>query len=160
MRRGPDGRNIRSGFAMACVRAARISAACVSLACLPAMFAQNTPGEEAPPPRTQQAGAAAAPEKLTVTVGKSMIIDSPVNIQRISVANGELVEAVAVNPKEVLINGKQAGDTSLIIWQQGGNRLLYELTVRLNSAKLDAVRQQIARDYPNDDINITYENDT
>src|SRR5215510_15949002 len=86
--------------------------------------------------------------KLLVTVGKSLIIDSPINIQRISVANGELVEAVAVNPKEVLINGKQAGDTSLIIWQQGGNRLLYELTVRLNSSKLDAVRQQIARDYP------------
>jgi pilus assembly protein CpaC len=89
-----------------------------------------------------------------------MIIDSPVNIQRISVANGDLVEAVAVNPKEVLINGKQAGDTSLIIWQQGGNRLLYDLTVRLSTNKLDAVRQQIARDFPNEDINITYENDT
>jgi pilus assembly protein CpaC len=95
-----------------------------------------------------------------VTVGKSMIIDSPVNIQRISVANGDLVEAVAVNPKEVLINGKLAGDTSLIIWQQGGNRLLYDLTVRLSTNKLDAVRQQIARDFPNEDINITYENDT
>jgi pilus assembly protein CpaC len=89
-----------------------------------------------------------------------MIIDSPVNIQRISVANGELVEAVAVNPKEVLINGKQAGETSLIIWQTGGNRLLYDLTVRLSSNKLDAVRQQLARDFPNEEINLTYENDT
>jgi pilus assembly protein CpaC len=110
--------------------------------------------------RTQQAGASAAPEKLTVTVGKSMIIDSPVNIQRISVADGTLVEAVAVNPKEVLINGKAPGDTSLIIWQAGGNRLLYDLTVRLSSNKLDVVRQQLARDFPNEDINITYENDT
>jgi pilus assembly protein CpaC len=126
-------------------------------ACVFTASAQNSDDS---PPRTQQAGASAAPEKLTVTVGKSMIIDSPVNIQRISVANGELVEAVAVNPKEVLINGKLPGDTSLIIWQQGGNRLLYELSVRLNTAKLDAVRQQIARDYPNDDINVTYENDT
>ena len=30
-----------------------------------------------------------------VTVGKSLIIDSPLKIQRISVANGELIEAVA-----------------------------------------------------------------
>ena len=67
-----------------------------------------------------------------VTVGKSLIIDSPMKIQRISVANGELIEAVAVNPKEVLINGKAAGETSLIIWQEGGNRLLYDLTVRLS----------------------------
>jgi pilus assembly protein CpaC len=120
-------------------------------------FAQ---GEGAADDRTQQAGPAAAPEKLTVTVGKSMIIDSPVNIQRISVANGDLVEAVAVNPKEVLINGKSAGETSLIIWQQGGNRLLYDLTVRLSSTRLDNVRAQIAREFPNEAINITYENDT
>ena len=94
-----------------------------------------------------------------VTVGKSLIIDSPMNIQRISVANGELIEAVAVNPKEVLINGKAPGETSLIIWQQGGNRLLYDLTVRLSPIRLDDVRQQLARDFPNDEINVTYDNE-
>ena len=95
-------------------------------------------------PAQNEAGAN-APGRLTVTVGKSLIIDSPLNIQRVSVANGDLVEAVAVNPKEVLINGKAAGDTSLIIWQQGVSRLLYDLTVRMSTAKLDAVRQQLAR---------------
>ena len=100
------------------------------------------------------------PGKLTVTVGKSLVIDSPINIRRVSVANGDLVEAVAVNPKEVLINGKGAGDTSLVIWQENGTRLLYDLSVRMNTAKLDAVREQIAREFPNDNINITFDNDT
>jgi pilus assembly protein CpaC len=100
------------------------------------------------------------PGKLTVTVGKSLVIDSPINIRRVSVANGDLVEAVAVNPKEVLINGKGAGDTSLVIWQENGTRLLYDLTVRMNTARLDAVRDQITREFPNDNINITFENDT
>ena len=50
--------------------------------------------------------ATAVRAELFVTVGKSLVIDSPVKIQRISVANGDLAEAVAVNPKEVLINGK------------------------------------------------------
>jgi pilus assembly protein CpaC len=100
-----------------------------------------------------------APGKLTVTVGKSLIIDSPVNIRRVSVANGDLVEAVAVNPKEVLINGKQAGETSLVIWQESGSRLLYDLTVRMSTARLDALRQQIAREFPGENITVTYEND-
>jgi pilus assembly protein CpaC len=108
----------------------------------------------------QDAASAAAPGKLMVTVGKSLIIDSPMNIQRISVANGELIEAVAVNPKEVLINGKAPGETSLIIWQQGGNRLLYDLTVRISPIRLDVVRQQLARDFPDDEINVTYDNET
>jgi len=98
--------------------------------------------------------------KLVATVGKSLIIDSPLKIEKISVANGDLVEAVAINPQEVLINGKLPGETSLIVWQQGGQRLVYDLTVRLSPVKLEAVRQQIARDFPNDDINVTFDNDT
>ena len=62
----------------------------------------------------QTAGQNGVPGKLTVTVGKSLIIDSPLRIERISVANGDLAEAVAVRPNEILINGKAPGETSLI----------------------------------------------
>jgi pilus assembly protein CpaC len=116
--------------------------------------------QDAPPAPGAAADAPQGPGKLTVTVGKSLLIDSPLNIQRISVANGDLIEAVAVGPKEVLINGKAAGDTSLVVWQQGGNRLLYDLTVRPGAQKLEAVRQQIARDFPDTGIGVTYDNDT
>jgi len=108
---------------------------------------------------TQQSGPAGV-DKLVVTVGKSMIIDSPLSIERVSVANENLAETVAVDPKQVLINGKAPGETSLIVWQRGGSRMVYDLTVRMSTVRLDAVRQQIARDYPKEDINITYENDT
>jgi len=97
---------------------------------------------------------------LIVTVGMSMIIDSPLAVAKLSIANGELAEAVAVTPKEVLINGKAPGETSLIVWQQGGTRLVYDLTVRISSQKLDNVRRQIARDFPDEDISVTFDNDT
>src|SRR5580658_10162854 len=97
---------------------------------------------------------------LTVTVGMSMIIDSPVAVAKISIANGDLAEAVAVNPQEILINGKAPGETSLIVWQQGGTRLVYDLIVRISTQKLDNARQQIARDFPDEDISVTVDNDT
>jgi pilus assembly protein CpaC len=120
---------------------------------VPAVPAQ-TPDAAAQPPAVN-----AKPEPLLVTVGKSLIIDSPLNIARISIANDGLVDAVAINPKEVLVNGKAPGETSLIIWQSNGSRLVFELTVRPSGAKLEAVRQQIARDFPDADINVTYDND-
>jgi pilus assembly protein CpaC len=126
-------------------------------ACLCALPIFSAGDETAP---RVQSPAAAEPQKLMLTVGKSMIIDSPVRIERLAVANELLVEAVAIDPRQVLINGKQAGETSLIVWQQGGTRLVYDLTVRISPARLDAVRQQLARDFPNDEINVTYENDT
>jgi pilus assembly protein CpaC len=121
-------------------------------------LAQTAPEASAAEPGPDTA--AAQNGKLTVTVGKSLIIDSPLNIQRISVANGDLIEAVAVGPREVLINGKAPGETSLVVWQQGASRLLYDLTVRIGTQRLDAARQQIARDFPDADISVTFDNDT
>jgi len=97
---------------------------------------------------------------LVVTVGKSLVLDNAMNIQRISLANGDLAEAVAVNPREVLINGKMPGDTSLIIWQQGGPRLLFDLTVKASTTKLDNVRNQLAKELPGQDVSVYQEGET
>jgi pilus assembly protein CpaC len=127
-------------------------------ACLCAVFggaSGSTPQENA-----QNAKRPGVDGNLIVTVGMSMIIDSPVAVAKISIANGDLAEAVAVNPQEILINGKAPGETSLIVWQQGGTRLVYDLIVRISTQKLDNVRQQIARDFPDEDISVTFDNDT
>lgn len=97
---------------------------------------------------------------LVVTVGKSLVLDNAMNIQRISLANGDLAEAVAVNPREVLINGKMAGETSLVIWQQGGPRLLFDLTVRASNSRLDNVRGQLARELPGQDVSVYAEGES
>jgi len=127
-------------------------------ACLCAVFggaSGSTPQENA-----QNAKRPGVDGNLIVTVGMSMIIDSPVAVAKISIANGDLAEAVAVNPQEILINGKAPGETSLIVWQQGGTRLVYDLIVRISTQKLDNARQQIARDFPDEDISVTFDNDT
>ena len=43
-----------------------------------------------------------------------------------------------------MVNGKAPGETTLIIWQQGGNRLFYDLTVRQSTRRIDAVRDELA----------------
>src|SRR5690348_11969144 len=67
-----------------------------------------------------------APRELTVTVGKSLLVDSPVNVSRIAVGNGDVAEATATSPREVLVNGRAPGETTLIVWQQSGNRLIFD----------------------------------
>lgn len=107
-----------------------------------------------------QEGHQGAARDLFVTVGKSLVVDSPVNIQRVAVANGELAEALAVNPREVLVNGKATGETSMIIWQQGGNRLFFDLTVRPSNTKAAAVQQEIDHEFPGQDIKIALQGET
>ncbi len=65
-----------------------------------------------------------APTDLTVTMNKSIILEHPGGIRRVSVTNPEIAEAVAVSSTELLINGKSPGDTSLILWDSRGPQQL------------------------------------
>jgi pilus assembly protein CpaC len=101
-----------------------------------------------------------ASRELSVTVGKSVLVDSPQIIERISVANGDLAEAVAITPREVLINGRAPGETSLIVWQQGGNRLFFDLTVQRNETRIDDIRREMAAEMGSQNVTLSVDGDT
>ncbi|HEY6990962.1 MAG TPA: pilus assembly protein N-terminal domain-containing protein [Bryobacteraceae bacterium] len=104
-----------------------------------------------------------SPNDLFVNVGKSVIIDSSLPIQRVSVGFGDVAEATAVGPQEVLVNGKAAGQTSLIIWQQGGSKLFFDITVQPSrfaaDVRLETLRRQFSKELPGQKIEPTVEND-
>src|SRR5712692_3633138 len=58
-------------------------------------------------------------EEIAMTVGKSVILDHPDEIARISIANPDIADAVAVSTKEVLVNAKTPGVTTMVIWGFG-----------------------------------------
>jgi pilus assembly protein CpaC len=97
-------------------------------------------------------------------VGKSILMNSPVPIERVAVGFGDLVEATAVGAREVLVSGKAIGETSLIIWQQGGNKMMFDVTVRPSrfvvTGRADVVRRELEKELPGSNVNITLENDT
>ena len=102
----------------------------------------------------------AAPQDWFVTVGKSIPVDSPLPIYRVDVTDPTVVEAVGISPKELLINGKAPGETSVFLWQTGGSRLQYDVIVRPNPAKMDAVRQQIELEFPGSEVSLAPEGDS
>jgi pilus assembly protein CpaC len=97
---------------------------------------------------------------LSVSVGKSLIIDSKADIVRVSVAGAGIAATVAINAREILVNGLMPGETSLLIWEADGTRLVYNLTVHPSSAKLDVVRQQLASEPGSENVTVDFEGDT
>lgn len=134
-----------------------ITLGAVATLMLPGSFraAENTPSGV-------QAGAppAAAARDLFVTVGKSLVVESPVNIERISVGDSKKAEAMAVTPRQILVNGKETGETSLIVWQAGGNRLMFDLRVRAGTEHLELVRQQMEKELPGQDVSLAEEGES
>src|SRR5688572_26151211 len=102
--------------------------------------------------------------ELSVLVGKSVLVDSPVNIQRVSVANPALAEAVVATPRELILNGRAPGETSLILWQEGGNRLVFDLRVAAQENKaamkrIELIRSEIGRELSGQDVTLAVEGD-
>jgi len=82
-------------------------------------------------------------------------VEHALAIRRLSVANGEIAEAVAVSSTEVLINGKTPGETSLILWDSKGLRTRFEIQVSASDSKIEAVRRELAEELAKQDVSLT-----
>jgi pilus assembly protein CpaC len=100
--------------------------------------------------------------EVAVAVGKTLLIDCAQPVSRVAVGIGEIAEASAVSPTEILVNGKAPGETSLIIWDRRGGRQFFNVTVRPSSAvttdNLSAIRRELALELPGDNLKATSEN--
>src|SRR5258705_495442 len=85
--------------------------------------------------------------RILLGSGKSHLIDTTVNIERVSVASPEIAEAVPVNPRTLMINGKAPGETSVIIWLDNGPRQEYDLNVRLSPSRIDGATRQAEEEF-------------
>lgn len=71
--------------------------------------------------------------ELFVTVGQSVLVDTTQPIVRVAVGMGDIAEATATSPTEVMVNGKIPGVTTLIVWEASGGRQFFKVTVRPSS---------------------------
>ncbi len=105
-----------------------------------------------------------ASEALDLTVGKSVLLDSMLPMERVSVGLGGFAEVTAVGPSEVLVNGKAPGETTLIIWQEDGSKLYYDVSVHpsrfLGNSRLELAGRQIREELPGQDIGLSLQDDT
>lgn len=152
-----------------------------------AVLAQQR-GEKQPPAQPQMAQLASAqpptvppqvagaplasgsgqPRQLAVTVGKSLVLESPTDIQRVSTVSEDIIEVVAINSRELVLNGKGAGETSLILWQTGGNRLMFDVSVQPPPVKpvkdeklaelVAGLKSEIYKELGDQNISVSYEN--
>ncbi len=102
--------------------------------------------------------------ELSVTVGKSVLVDCAQPIQRVAVGLGDIAEATAISPTEIMVDGKAAGETSLIIWDIHGGRQFFNVTVRalatVTGDNLDAIRRELRAELPGQAIRVSYSNNS
>jgi pilus assembly protein CpaC len=78
-----------------------------------------------------------SPEQVvSVSKGASALLVNTTPIQRFSIGDPAIAEAVVVSPTEILINGKALGTTSLFLWDNTGAIKLYSVEVTADAPGL------------------------
>jgi pilus assembly protein CpaC len=98
--------------------------------------------QQAPGPATQ---------KIALTAGRSTVLGTDFDITRIAVTNPAVADAVVVQPREILIDGKAAGTVSLIVWGSVERRQ-YDLVVE---PPVSTLEQRLQTLFPGEDIHVS-----
>jgi len=77
-------------------------------------------------PNGAMAGSA---EPLTVAAGQSVVLEMPNEVSTVSIADAKVADAAVGSERTVVVNGKAAGHTSLVVWEEKGRYTHYDVTV-------------------------------
>jgi pilus assembly protein CpaC len=94
-------------------------------------------------------------KRVSLTAGRSTVVMTDFDISRIAVTNPAVADAVVVQPREILIDGKSAGTVSLIIWGTT-QREQYDLVVDQGVPNL---QRQLNALFPGEDIRVSASDD-
>jgi len=90
-------------------------------------------------------------QALHVFVGKSVIINLQSPVTRILSSNPTVMDTLATSPTQVVVEGKMAGSSSLILWDATGHSQMLDVTVDVNISHL---RTALEETYPGEQISV------
>jgi pilus assembly protein CpaC len=95
--------------------------------------------------------------QLLLTAGRSMVLSVPFDITRIAITDPKIADAVAVEQRQVLIDGKSAGTVSLIVWGASpGRPTQYDVVVDPGVTTLQQMLNQL---FPGEEIRVSASDD-
>ncbi len=85
---------------------------------------------------------------LSIVVGRGELLRFPTDVQRVAVAEPKIADAVVVSPREVMVNAKGPGNTTLVIWETGAEPAQFNIRVVNDTTYLDNLRQELRENFP------------
>src|SRR5256886_4025843 len=103
------------------------------------------------PQSSPQQNVSSEGQALHILVGKSVVVNVQAPITRVLSSNPSVIETLATSPTEIVVEGRAAGSSSLILWDQSGRSQMLDVVVDVDVAGL---RSAIERSYPDQHIDV------
>jgi pilus assembly protein CpaC len=117
--------------------------------------APEAPAPQASSPEANAQGPQAEPQgsaPLRVMVGKSLLINTTERLKRVSVTDDTVADVVVIPPSQILVNGKSAGEVSLLIWDELERSRSFDLRVDVD---VSTAAEEERRVFPDEQITVS-----
>lgn len=131
-----------------------LAAFALALSAAPAQPAQQ---DRAPGPSADGTQASSSDSTLVLVRGTSQVVEHGARLERVSIADTDVADAVVVSADEVVVNAKSPGQTTLLLWDEQGGRRMIDVDVTVDAG---AVQEQIDRVMPEAEIEATASGNT
>ena len=98
---------------------------------------------------------APAAHDLTMMIGKGELLQFDHDVARVVVAEPKIADAIVVSPREVMINAKGPGRTTVMIWETGAVAGRYNINVTPDTSDFDTFRKEFHDGFPDSNVSIT-----
>src|SRR5436305_5595915 len=78
--------------------------------------------------------AVAPPRELSLVEGRGQLLRFQNDVTKVAVAEPKIADAIVVSPREIMVNAKSPGHTTLVIWETGAEPAAYDIAVSKDTA--------------------------
>jgi pilus assembly protein CpaC len=81
--------------------------------------------------------------EITLIVGRGELLQFSNDIKTVAASEPKIADVSVVSPREVMINAKGLGKSTVIVWEAGGSPRRYNISVQADSMDFDAVKKAV-----------------
>jgi pilus assembly protein CpaC len=105
-------------------------------------------------PETRQA------RDINLLAGRGELLRFDRDLTKVAVAEPKIADAVVISPREVMVNAKGAGRTTVVIWQGESDPQQFNINVVADTTEYDDFRKAVQASVPGGTINVAGHGDT
>lgn len=105
-------------------------------------------------------GQTPAAHEVKLVEGRGELLQFQKDIQKVVISEPKIADAIVISPREVMVNAKGPGRTTLIIWESGGEPARYDVSVGKDTSEWDTFQKQIEDNANGGSVTVTGSGET
>lgn len=131
---------------------------------IPAAAQQTVAATQSAP--TQTVSATSTPvlpgtsKNLVLVTGRGELLQFPNDVKQVATAEPKIADVIVISPREVMVNAKEVGKTTVVIWDSVTGPCRYNVDVMPDTSEMDSFRTDVRNQLPGSDVQMTAKGET